>query len=84
MNYDVLMKLMSVLKRAAPHPDRFSASERTAMVDLVMLCSASPNNWVAIRAAEAGIAMEGFNIEAERLAGIASESEPWATHTVPT
>ena len=83
MNRDVV-KLLAAIKQAAKYPDRFTDAERGAMCDLLGVYIGSPDNWVAIRAAEAVIAMEASNIAAERLSGTLSESEPWATRAVPT
>ncbi len=77
MNHEVL-KLLAAIKKAARHPDLFSDGEREAMVDWLMACMHSQTNWVAIKAAEACIALERSNIAAERLAG--TVGYPWATH----
>ena len=83
MNRDVLM-MLAAIKQGAQHPDLFADDERAALVDWLMVCISSPDNWVAIKAAEVVIAMEARNIAAERLADSTSEFEPWATHSVPT
>lgn len=83
MNRDVL-NLLAAIKRAAKHPNRFTAVERRAMVDLLSVYIESPDNLIVIRAAEAVIAMEAINIAAERLAGTVSKFEAWATREVPT
>lgn len=82
MNRDVV-KLLAAIKQAAKYPDRFTDAERGAMVELLEVYIESPDNSVAVRAAEAVVAMEASNNAAEWLAGTVSESEPWATHAVP-
>ena len=66
MNRDIL-KLMTVLKRAAKYPDRFSDAEREAMVKLLAVYVESPDPRIASRAVEALVAMIGFDADAERL-----------------
>lgn len=83
MNRDVL-NLLAAIKRAAKYPERFTAVERGAMVDLLSVYIESPDNLIVIRAAEAVIAMEAVNIATERLPDTFSEFEAWATRAVPS
>ncbi len=79
MTRDIL-KLLAAIRRAAKFPDNFTAAEREAMVDLLMVCLEMPEAWIQIRAAEAAIAMEGVNIQIEHQSGHVSRTDAWATH----
>lgn len=61
-----IYKLLSAINRAARFPDNFTADEREAMVDLLLVCMEMPNTRLQIRAVEAVITMEGVNIGQQR------------------
>ncbi|MBI1900481.1 MAG: hypothetical protein HYS13_05115 [Planctomycetia bacterium] len=56
---------LRLLDRAAPKPERFSAGQREALVDLAIGLVEGPDDRTAIRAAAALVAMEGANLRAE-------------------